>query len=72
MYDLEGAVQAAITDCKRPRKKYTSREDLDVIATALDYAQNALRMIDKLKMVLTFEMVEQIKTAERPASILKK
>jgi hypothetical protein len=72
MYDLEGAVRAAIKDCELLQKKYKGREDLGVVATALDYARNALRAKDKLKMVLAFEMVEQIKTAKRPSAVLKK
>jgi hypothetical protein len=72
MYDLPRAVRAAIKDCRQLQKKYTSCEDQQVIATALDYAQNALRAKDKLKMVLAFEMVDQIKSANHPSAVLKK
>lgn len=72
MYDLEGAVRAAIKDCKRLQKKYKRVEDQRVIATALDYAENALHAKDKLKMVLAFEMVDQIKSAKRPSAVLSK
>jgi hypothetical protein len=72
MYDLEGAVRAAIKDCKQLQKKYKDDDDRRVIATALDYAQSALQAKDKLKMVLAFEMVHQIKAAKRPSAVLKK
>jgi hypothetical protein len=72
MYDLEGALRAAIKDCEELRQKFKDVKDLDVIATAQDYAENALRAKDKLKMILAFEMVDQIKNAKRPAAVLKK
>jgi len=72
MHDLEGAVRAAIKDCKQLQKKHNDSEDQRVIATALDYAQRALRAKDKVQMVLAFEMVDQIKSAKRPSAVLKK
>jgi hypothetical protein len=72
MYDLEGAVKAAMKDCKRLQKKHTDPEDQRVIAAALTYAEGALKAKDKAKMIVAFEMVDRIKTAKRPIDVLKK
>lgn len=72
MYDLEGAVKAAIKDCKQLQKKHKGAEDQRVIAIALTHAESALKAKDKVNMILAFEMVDQIKTVKRPIDALKK
>jgi hypothetical protein len=64
MLDLERAVRASIEDCKLLREKYNRAADQRVLATAIEYAENALSADDKIKMVLAFEMIDQIKNAK--------
>jgi hypothetical protein len=71
MFDLEGAVKSAMKDCKRLQKKHKDAEDQRVIATALTYAESALKAKDKVRMILAFEMVDRIKIAKRPIDVLK-
>lgn len=71
MYDLEGAVRAAIKDCKRLKNAHPNVEDQGVIDTAFEYAKKALKAKDIAKMLVAFEMVDQIKNAERPSDLVK-
>jgi hypothetical protein len=71
MYDLEGAVRAAITDCKSLKKVHPDIEDQTVLDNTVEYAEKALKAKDIAKMLVAFEMVDQIKNAKRPSDLLK-
>ena len=71
MYDLEGAVKSAIEDCKRLKKTYPNNDDQGVLDTALEYVKKSLEAKDVAKMLVAFEMVDQIKNASRPADLLR-